>query len=120
MCATDVNRQDKPIIQTIALIEQMDKNINTFCMRLREWFSWHFPELGKIVSENAIFSKLVHLIENRENVNEEMKEALSEVLLDEDKADQIIEAAKISMGQELSEADVLQIKKFSERVVEMI
>jgi len=44
-CATDVNRQDKPIIQTIALIETMDKNINTFCMRLKEWFSWHFPEL---------------------------------------------------------------------------
>ena len=46
-CKHDVNRQDKPIIQVIALIEQMDKNINTFAMRLKEWFSWHFPELGK-------------------------------------------------------------------------
>lgn len=120
MCATDVNRQDKPIIQTIALIEQMDKNINTFCMRLREWFSWHFPEAGKIIQDNAIFSKLVHMIERRENVTEEMKEKLVEIVLDEEKADQIIEAAKISMGQELAESDVLQVKKFSERVVEMI
>jgi len=31
---------------------------------------------------------------------------LAEVVLDEDKAKEIIEAAKISMGQEMSESDV--------------
>ncbi len=85
-CATDVNRQDKPIIQTIALIETMDKNINTFVMRLKEWFSWHFPELGKIITDNHIFCKVVHMIEKRENVNDEMKDQLTEVVLDEEKA----------------------------------
>jgi len=85
----------------------MDKNINTFCMRLKEWFSWHFPELNKIVSDNLIFSKLVHFIEKRENINEDMKDGLAAIVLDEDKAQEIIEAAKISMGQEMSETDVL-------------
>lgn len=55
-CATDVNRQDKPITQTIALIEQMDKDINTFAMRLKEWFAWHFPEMTKIVNDNTIYA----------------------------------------------------------------
>ena len=55
-CAQDVNRQDKPIMQTIALIEQMDKDINTFCMRLKEWFAWHFPELTKVVNDNTIYA----------------------------------------------------------------
>lgn len=119
-CATDVNRQDKPIIQTIALIETMDKNINTFVMRLKEWFSWHFPELGKIVTDNGIFCKVVRFIEKRENVTEDMKDELTNLVLDDEKAQQIIEAAKISMGQEMSEADVMQVKKFSERVVEQI
>jgi nucleolar protein 56 len=119
-CATDVNRQDKPIIQTIALIETMDKNINTFVMRLKEWFSWHFPELGKIVTDNSIFCKVVNFIQTRENVTEDIKDELAAIVLDEEKADQIIEAAKISMGQELSEADVVQVKKFAERVVEQI
>ena len=59
----DINRQDKHIVQTIAVIEQLDKNINTFAMRLREWFSWHFPELIRIVSDNEIYSRLVNLIE---------------------------------------------------------
>ena len=35
-------------------------------------------------------------------------------------AQQIIDAAKISMGQDLSEADVVQVKKFAVRVVEQI
>ena len=64
----------------------MDKNINTFCMRLREWFSWHFPELSRIVSDNHIYTKCVALIETRENITDEMKEGLSEILNDEEKA----------------------------------
>jgi len=76
----------------------MDKNINTFCMRLKEWFSWHFPELTKIVNDNTIFTKLVNSIEKRNNVNDEMKEQLIEIVLDDEKAQQIIDAAKISMG----------------------
>ena len=85
----------------------MDKNINTFVMRLKEWFSWHFPELSKIVTDNEIFCKVVKHIERRENVVEDIKEKLTEIVLDEDKAQQIIEAAKISMGQEMSETDVM-------------
>jgi RNA processing factor Prp31 len=119
-CQHDVNRQDKPIIQAIALIEQMDKNINTFAMRLKEWFSWHFPELAKIITDNTIYSKVVHLVENRENVNESIREQLAETTMDEDKADEIIEAAQISMGQDISENDAEQIKTFSSRVVNMI
>jgi nucleolar protein 56 len=64
----------------------MDKNINTFCMRLKEWFSWHFPELTRIVNDNIIFSKLVFLIEKRENINDEMKEHINDIVLDDEKA----------------------------------
>lgn len=104
-CAQDVNRQDKPIIQTIALIEQLDKNINTFCMRLKEWFSWHFPELAKIITDNHIYTKIVALVENRDGVTEDRLEEIAELTLDEDKAKEIIEAAKISMGTELADYD---------------
>ena len=68
----DVNRQDKPITQTIALIEQMDKDINTFCMRLKEWFAWHFPEMTKIVNDNQIYARLVLLFDGRrDNVTDD-------------------------------------------------
>jgi RNA processing factor Prp31 len=40
----------------------MDKNLNTFCMRLKEAYGWHFPELGKLVSDNETYVKLVRFI----------------------------------------------------------
>jgi nucleolar protein 56 len=56
----------------------MDKDINTFCMRLKEWFAWHFPELTKIVNDNQIYARLVNMLDGkRENVSDEAKEALT-------------------------------------------
>jgi RNA processing factor Prp31 len=116
----DVNRQDKPIIQAIALIEQLDKNINTFVMRLKEWYSWHFPELAKIVSDNAIYTRLVNFLQKRDNANEENREKIEEITLDAEKTTEIIEAAKTSMGQDLADIDVDHIKHFSDRAVDLI
>jgi len=99
----------------------MDKDINTFCMRLKEWFAWHFPELTKIVNDNQIYARLVNLLDGkRENVNDAFKEELTSVLLDEEKAQQIIDAAKISMGMDMKDSDASQIKRWAERVVELI
>jgi len=67
-------------------------------MRLKEWYSWHFPELTKIVNDNNIFSKLVLLMEKRDNITDEMKERITDIVLDDEKAQQVIDAAKISMG----------------------
>lgn len=53
-----VQKNDNHIIQAIAILDQLDKAINTFSMRVREWYSWHFPELVKIVSENL---SLIHI-----------------------------------------------------------
>ena len=120
-CAQDVNRQDKPITQTIALIEQMDKDINTFAMRLKEWFAWHFPEMTKICNDNAIYARLVNLCDaKRDNLTDDRKDEIATVTLDEEKAQQILDAVKISMGMDINDGDALQVKKWSERVIELI
>ena len=43
----NVNRVDNMVIQAIALLDTLDKDINTFVMRVREWYSWHFPSLSR-------------------------------------------------------------------------
>merc|ERR1712153_288730 len=63
----DVNRADKHIIQAIALIDQMDKDLNTFAMRVREWYSWHFPELVKIVNDNVMFNRNFRILLNQKS-----------------------------------------------------
>lgn len=84
----------------------MDKDINTFCMRLKEWFAWHFPEMTKIVNDNQIYARIVNLLDaKRTNINDDIKEQLTSVLLDEEKAQQIIDASKISMGMDMKDSD---------------
>ena len=77
-------------------------------MRLREWYSWHFPELSKIISDNMTYAKAVILIGMRTNVKNLSIEELSEVM-PEEIAQQVKEAAEISMGTEILEDDEADI-----------
>lgn len=38
------------IVQAIGLLDELDKEINTYAMRVKEWFGWHFPEMAKVKS----------------------------------------------------------------------
>merc|ERR1719487_1524360 len=68
----NVNRQDNMIIQAICLLDQMDKDLNKFAMRLREWYSWHFPEMGKLVPDNGMYAQLVQEIGHRDSLKEKL------------------------------------------------
>eukprot|EP00825_Cyclidium_porcatum_P047873 TRINITY_DN786_c0_g1_i3.p1 TRINITY_DN786_c0_g1~~TRINITY_DN786_c0_g1_i3.p1 ORF type:complete len:525 (+),score=126.29 TRINITY_DN786_c0_g1_i3:48-1622(+) len=116
--ALDVKRQDKPIIQSSAVLEQLDKDLNTFCMRIKEWYSWHFPELQKIVTDNEIYVKLVDFIKDKQTLlKEDLLQEVANITLDQDIAQQIIDAAKQSMGQEFSESDQQNIELLCKRVL---
>jgi len=119
----DPNRQDKPIIQSIALIDSLDKNINLFAMRVREWYCWHFPELGKIITDNIKFAETARLIGVRDSFDpndEEKFQALVSICEgSEDLAKEVCQAIKTSMGQDIVEADMVNIDKFAEQVVKL-
>lgn len=90
-------------------------------MRLKEWFAWHFPEMTKIVNDNQIYARLVNLFDaQRDNVKAELLAEIEAVTKDEERAQAIVEAAKISMGMDMTENDSIQVRKWSERVVELI
>lgn len=116
----NVNRVDNMIIQSISLLDTLDKDINTFCMRVREWYSWHFPELVKIVNDNYMYSKLVKYIKDKSSISNESLEDITEVIGDEDKAREVIEAAKASMGQDISPLDLVNIELFASRVISLV
>ena len=45
-----------------ALLDDLDKELNNYAMRLREWYGWHFPELNKIVTDNLTYARTVKAI----------------------------------------------------------
>ena len=52
---------DTMIVQAIGLLDDLDKELNTYAMRVREWYGWHFPEMTKIVADNIKYAKAVSL-----------------------------------------------------------
>lgn len=115
----NVNRVDNMVIQAIFLLDTLDKDVNSFSMRVREWYSWHFPELVKIVNDNYLYAKLAKFIEDKSELSEDKLEGLVDILGDEDKAKEVIEAAKASMGQDLSPVDLINVKMFAQRVMDL-
>ena len=47
------------IVQSSALLGDVDKELNNLYMRAREWYGWHFPELGKIITDNLAYVKVI-------------------------------------------------------------
>ncbi|VDD85178.1 unnamed protein product, partial [Enterobius vermicularis] len=115
----DVHRVDNMVIQSIALLDQLDKDINRFGMRIREWYSYHFPELFKLVPDQYKYVKCACTIMDRKTIDESTLEKIKAIVEDDDKAMEIIEAAKTSMGMEISEIDLLNIDRFGNRVTSL-
>lgn len=120
-------RSDNMIIQSIALLDQMDKDLNTFAMRVREWYSWHFPELRAIVKDNIMFARAAAFIQDKSSlvITEEDKEkedklsGLIEILGDEETAKAVVAAARTSMGMDCSAIDMVNIINFTQRMVKL-
>ncbi|KAK2723566.1 hypothetical protein QYM36_002045 [Artemia franciscana] len=106
---------DTMIVQAVSLLDDLDKELNNYIMRGREWYGWHFPELGKIVTDNLAFMLTVKAIGMRTNT---ATTDLSEIL-PEEVEEKVKEAAEISMGTEIADEDIENIKHLCDQVIEI-
>lgn len=104
---------DTMIVQAIHLLDELDKELNTYSMRLKEWYGWHFPELAKIVVDNAAFARVVRHLGFRTNA----AACDFSVVLPEELCAEVKAAAEISMGTEISEEDMININALAEQIV---
>lgn len=115
-----VQKNDNHIIQAIATLDHLDKSINTFSMRVREWYSWHFPELIRIVSENQLYARLALFIGDKKRLSAtDLHDLAAQVNDDGEIAQSILDAARVSMGQDLSDSDMENVTTFAMRVVSL-
>lgn len=104
---------DTMIVQAQCLLDDLDKELNNYMMRAREWYGWHFPELGKLITDNIAFVKTIKLVGTRDNMS---ATDLSDIL-PEEVEQQVKEAAEISMGTEISDEDVLNIQCLCDEII---
>ena len=109
---------DIMIIQAVGLLDDLDKELNNFAMRLREWYGWHFPELTKICGDNMTYARIVKAVGFRTNTKStNFEKVLPDV--PEEIIKELKTAAEISMGVEITNQDLDHINELCERVIEL-
>ncbi|KAK1348198.1 fibrillarin-like nucleolar protein [Hamiltosporidium tvaerminnensis] len=114
----DPSKIDSLVVQTINLLDDLDKDINTHCMRLREWYGFHFPELSTFLENNQEFLRSLLILKRKEFIKEIEKNKMLE-FMDEERFSEIERLAEVSMGTEISENDCERICDDAKSVLKM-
>ena len=88
---------DNLIIHVNNAIGELDKSINVFIERLREWYSLHFPEMDRIIENHETFAKLIEKFGNRKNFDDR----------------QLNQFKEKSSGMDFSEEDINTVRLFA-------
>jgi len=95
--------RDGLIMQAIGATDELDKSLNIFIERLREWYGLHFPEMDRVITNHETFAKIVENFGERKNIEYEDVKKLKEG----------------SMGIELKEEDVKTIQEMAKQITEL-
>ena len=107
------DKVDTMIVQAIALLDDLDKELNTYAMRVKEWYGWHFPEMARIVNDNLAYARIILNMGMRTSAaTADLAEILPEEIETAVKA-----AAEVSMGTEITQEDLSNIQALAEQVV---
>jgi nucleolar protein 56 len=109
-------KRDLVIAQAIQTLDDLDRTVNLFMGRLREWYGIHFPELDRLIEKHETYARLVMNLGYRDNFS---LEALEKEGLPKERAENIETVAEKSMGAEIAEQDLAEIQALSKNVLEM-
>lgn len=109
-------KRDLVVAQAIQTIDDLNKTLNLFVGRIREWYGLHFPELNRLIDKHETYLRLVANLGKRENFT---TESLTKEGLPKAKVQATAKAAEKSMGAELQEQDLHQIQTMCKNTLEL-
>jgi nucleolar protein 56 len=108
-------QKDKAVIQVIATIDDIDKTINFFAGRLRDWYNLHFPEASDLLEDHHQFFRFISEIDSRSLISRELLEEKGFGKI----AEKMLTAAEDSIGAEFSEEDLEPLKNMAKTMLEL-
>jgi len=112
----EAQKRDLLAVQAIRTIDDIDRTINLYVSRLREWYSIHFPELDELIEEHYDYARLVYSFGHRNSFN---VDKLVELGFSRDKAEEIVKAAVSSIGADLSDFDIEYVKTLADIILKL-
>ena len=109
-------KRDLVIAQAIQTLDDLDRTVNLFMGRLREWYGVHFPELDRLIEKHETYARLVMNLGYKDNFT---VEALEKEGLPKERAENMGIVAEKSMGADMAEQDLSEIQALSKNVLEL-
>jgi nucleolar protein 56 len=107
-------KKDLIIAQGIQTLDDLDRTVNLFMGRLREWYGVYFPELDRLIEKHETYSRLAMNLGDRENYT---IEGLEKENIPKERAQLVAKAAESSMGADIAERDLQQIQELAKNVL---
>jgi nucleolar protein 56 len=114
---SEAAQRDKLIIQSISVMDEVDRFSNILIGLVREWYSIHFPELNRLVPDHELYLKLILSLGNRGQFTPAALEGIPE-LSGEDR-NRILEAAQTSLGAQFDEIDIEALQACARRISDL-
>ena len=111
-----VEQRDLIVAQAIQTLDDLDRTVNLFMGRLREWYGVHFPELDRLIEKHETYARLVLNLGERENYT---IETLENADIPRAKAEAAAEVAETSMGADIAKIDLSPIQALAKNVLQL-
>lgn len=102
-------KDDNIMIHTVNMLDQLEKDINSYSMRIKELYGWSFPELFSSCDGNDEYIKVMNYFINKNKGD-----------ISDDKLENLIKLKNSSIGIELNEIDLVNIRNLCDIINEKI
>ncbi len=100
-------RKDKLVIEAIEAVDDLDAVSNLLGERVKSWYSYHFPELDKLVKNMETYLAIVKDLKNRKYMQ------IARLAAHTGKAEKVAMLAKESVGADIPDSDLDQVAKLA-------
>lgn len=107
----DTKREDNSVMQCISLVDEVNNDINEYYMKVKEMYSWHFPELQSILHDPREYLAAVAVIRNRSGIKDADK-----AVADLEKKEEILSALERTIGGDITDEDMQNIDQILDMV----
>jgi nucleolar protein 56 len=107
--------KDLLVKHAIDAIGEIDKSINVVAMRIREWYSLHYPSLSPLIEDQEQFAMVVKACGDKSRIDEE---ALASIDLSESVVKSIMEARDKDIGADLQDMDIKVMRSVADSILD--
>ncbi len=111
-----IQQEDLLVKNAVDAVNEIDKSINMVAMRLREWYTLHFPSLSDLIEDHETLARIITLSGNKTEIDSDLLEKAG---VSDELAARVLDSSVTDIGAPFSKRDVTAITSLAELILTM-